>query len=147
MVQRSLAALIKQIETDLDAVRDEFLTNVAEDLVSSSPVDTGTYVKNHSITTSTGSGGRQSSAGKPKDNGSARGEALDKLIGQIVGIPKGTETVYIANRSPHANIVEYVGWENKNTGKVTSPYYVYEGVRNRANLHLQEAIQTVKARQ
>lgn len=143
MVQRSLAALIKQIETDLDAVRDEFLTNIAEDLVNSSPVDTGTYVRNHSITTTTGSGGRQSSAGKPKDNGSAKGDALNKLVGQVAAIPRGAETVYIANRSPHANQVEYLGWPNSSKG----PYHVYESVRNRAKYHLDTAVQTVKARQ
>lgn len=140
MVQRSLTALINKIEQELDAVRDEFLRNVAEDLVNSSPVDTGTYVRNHSITTSSGSGGRQNSHGKPPDNGTARADALDKLNGQIAGLPQDTTTVYIANRSPYANKVEYSGWGSK------PAYAVYTGVRNRANIHLQDAINTVKGR-
>lgn len=142
MVQRSLQAVLKQVEQDLDAVRDEFLKNVAEDLVASSPVDTGNYVSNHSITTSSGSGGRTNSQGRPKDNGSARGEALEKLYGQVAAIPSGAIQVYIANRTPYANKVEYLGWPNSTKG----PYFVYEGVRNRAGIHLQTAIQTVKAR-
>lgn len=141
MVQRSLASLIKKIETDLDAVRDEFLRNVAEDLVNSSPVDTGTYVRNHSITTSTGAGGTSSSHGKPPDDGSARPDALAKLEGQIAGLPKEATTVYIANRSPHANKVEYGGWSR------TSPYAVYTTVRARAGAHLQNAVNKVRGTQ
>ena len=141
MVQRSLTAIIKKIEQDLDQVRDEFLRNVAEDLVASSPVDTGTYVRNHSITVSSGSGGGQSSHGKPRDNGTARGDALAKLNGQISGLPEGATQVHIANRSPHANKVEYSGWGSK------SPYAVFTTVRNRAGIHLQDAINKVKGGQ
>lgn len=141
MVQRSFASLIKKIEQDLDQVRDEFLRNIAEDLVASSPVDTGTYVSNHSITTSSGSGGKKNSHGKSPDTGTARGEALDKLNAQIAALPTGETTIYIANRSPYANRVEYSGW-----GK-TAPYQVFTSVRNRANIHLQDAVNKVKARQ
>jgi hypothetical protein len=133
--------MLKKVEGDLDLIRDEFLFNIAEDLVQSSPVDTGTYVKNHSITTSSGSGGTSSSHGKPKDNGSARDLALDKLEGQILALPADATTVYIANRSPHAAKVEYGGWAR------TGPYAVYTGVKSRAKVHLQNAINTVKARQ
>jgi hypothetical protein len=141
MVQRSFASLLKKVEDDLDAVRDEFLRRVAEDLVNSSPVLTGTYVRNHSITTSTGSGGKQSSHGKPRDNGSARSDAQNKLNEQIAALPKETTTVYIANRSPHANRVEYGGWSGK------GPYAVYSGVKSRAKYHLQNAVSIVKGRQ
>lgn len=141
MVQRSFASLLKNVEQRLEDVRDEFLRNVAEDLVNSSPVDTGTYVKNHSITTSSGSGGSRSSHGREKDDGTARSVALDKLEGQIANLPPDATTIYIANRSPHANQVEYGGWAR------TPPYAVYTGVRARADIHLQKAVNTVKARQ
>lgn len=141
MVQRSFSSLLKKVEKDLDLVRDEFLRNVAEDLVNSSPVDTGTYVRNHSITTSSGAGGRSSSHGKPPDDGSARTDALAKLDGQISGLPSDATQVYISNRSPHANRVEYGGWAK------TSPYAVYTTVRARAGLHLQNAINKVKGGQ
>jgi hypothetical protein len=145
MVQRSFASIIKKIEQDLDQVRDEFLRNVAQDLVASSPVDTGTYVSNHSITTSSGSGGTKNSHGKGPDTGTARGEALDKLNAQISALPPEATTIYIANRSPYANKVEYTGWVGKN--RSTAPYQVFTSVRNRAGIHLQDAINIVKARQ
>ena len=141
MVQRSFASIIKKIEQDLDQVRDEFLRNVAQDLVASSPVDTGTYVSNHSITTSSGSGGTKNSHGKAPDTGTARSEALSKLNAQISALPPEATTVYIANRSPYADRVEYSGWRS------TSAYQVFTSVRNRAGIHLQDAINTVKARQ
>ena len=145
MVQRSFTSMLKKVEQDLDEVKAEFLRNVAQDLVVSSPVDTGTYVRNHSITVSSGSGGRQNSHGKPPDTGTARTDALDKLNAQIDSLPKDTATAYIANRSPYANQVEYLGWAGQNSQ--TSPYFVFTSVRNRAGLHLQAAINTVKARQ
>ena len=138
MVQRSLSSLIKKIEQDLDQVRDEFLRNVAEDLVASSPVDTGTYVSNHSITTSSGAGGTKNSHGKGPDTGVAREEALKKLNDQISKLPPDAATVYIANRSPYANKVEYSGWGR------TGPYQVFTSVRNRAGIHLQSAINKVR---
>jgi hypothetical protein len=142
MVQRSLTSLIKSVQEDLDAVRDEFLKNIAQDLVTSSPIDTGNYVSNHSITTSAGAGGRKNSHGRPKDNGSAATESLSKLEGQIANLPADATTVYISNRTPYANQVEYLGWPNSSKG----PYFVFEGVRSRAKVHLQDAVQTVKAR-
>lgn len=141
MVQRSFASLLKKVEDDLDAVRDEFLRRVAEDLVNSSPVLTGTYVRNHRITTTTGSGGTSSSHGKPKDDGSARTDSLAQLNNQIEALPNDTTTVYIANRSPHANRVEYGGWSGR------GPYAVFSGVRDRAKYHLQQAVSIVKGRQ
>lgn len=145
MVQRSLSSLIKKIEQDLDQVRDEFLRIVAEDLVASSPVDTGTYVSNHSITTSSGAGGTKNSHGKGPDTGVAREEALKKLNDQISKLPPDAATVYIANRSPYANKVEYSGWEGKNSS--TAPYQVFTSVRNRAGIHLQSAINKVRGTQ
>jgi hypothetical protein len=142
MVQRSFASVLKKIEADLDLVRTEFLRNIAEDLVASSPVDTGNYVSNHSITTSTGSGGRTNSHGLPKDNGTAKQKALTKLYGQVAAIPPKTTTVYIANRSPYANKVEYSGWRGKD--KSTAPYRVFTTVKNRANIHLQNAVNKVR---
>ena len=141
MVQRSLSSLIKKIEQDLDQVRDQFLRNVAEDLVASSPVDTGAYVSNHSITTSSGAGGTKNSQGRNTDTGTAREEALNKLNGQISELPPDAAKVYISNRSPYANRVEYSGWGR------TGPYQVFSSVRSRAGNHLQDAINKVRGTQ
>jgi hypothetical protein len=142
MVQRSFTSLLKKVETDLDLIRTEFLKSVAEDLVNISPVDTGNYVSNHSITTSTGSGGKTNSHGKPKDDGTAKEKALTKLNEQIDSLPPDATKVFIANRSPYANKVEYLGWQGKT--RSTSAYYVFTSVRNRASVHLQDAINKVR---
>lgn len=139
MVQRNLTSVIKQIETDLQSVRDVFLTNIAEDLVSSSKtfVDTGAYITSHSITTTRGAGRSRTSHNKPTGQSpEAKGEeALSQLMGDIASLPADQTTVYIANNSPHANIVEY-----------KHGYNVYGAVRNRASIHLQDAINEVRAR-
>ena len=140
MVQRSLTAVINKIEQDLDRVRTEFLTNVAEDLVNSSKpfVDTGAYITSHSITTTRGAGRGRTSANKPKgqDPNAMAGEALSQLMGDIAAIPKDQTQVFIANNAPHANIVEY-----------KHGYGVYESVRNRAGLHLADAVNKVRGSQ
>lgn len=140
MAQIKLTALIQKIEKDLQDVRDEFLTNMAEDIVSSSKptVDTGAYITSHSIRTTRGGGRSRSSHNKPKGQSpeAKAAEALDQLMGDIAALPADQQQVFLSNNAPHANIVEY-----------THGYAVYEGVRNRAGIHLQTAINTVKARQ
>lgn len=142
MVQRSFTSQLKKVQEDLQSIRTEFLYNIAEDLVMFSPIDTGTYVRNHSITSTTGSGGKQNSHGKPPDDGSAVSDAIDKLVEQIKGLSPEETKVYISNRSPYANKVEYTGWAGKSG--VKPPYAVYTSVENRAGLHLQAAINKVR---
>jgi hypothetical protein len=140
MVQRSLTAVINKIEQDLDRVRTEFLTNMAEDLVNSSKpfVDTGAYITSHSITTSRGAGRGRTSANKPQgqDPNAKATESLSQLMGDIAAIPKDQTQVFMTNNAPHANIVEY-----------KHGYNVYSSVRNRAGLHLADAVNKVKGSQ
>lgn len=140
MVQRSLTAVIKKIEDDLDKVRTEFLINVAEDLVNTSKpfVDTGAYITSHSITTTRGAGRGRTSANKPQgqDPNAKATEALSQLMGDIATIPKDQTQVFMTNNAPHANIVEY-----------KHGYNVYSSVRNRAGLHLADAVNKVKGSQ
>lgn len=140
MAQIKLTALIKKIEQDLNAVRDEFLINMAEDIVNSSKptVDTGAYITSHSIRTTRGGGRSRTSHNKPRGQNpeTKAAEALDQLMGDIAALPDDQQQVFLTNNAPHANLVEY-----------KHGYKVYESVRNRANLHLQAAINTVKARQ
>jgi hypothetical protein len=140
MVQRSLTAVIKKIEDDLDKVRTEFLINVAEDLVNTSKpfVDTGAYITSHSITTTRGAGRGRTSANKPQgqDPNAKATEALSQLMGDIAAIPKDQTQVFMTNNAPHANIVEY-----------KHGYNVYSSVRNRAGLHLADAVNKVKGSQ
>ena len=93
MVQRSFLQDLKRVEENLDEVREVFLKKLADQIIyasptdGGSPVDTGAYIRSHSIGTSTGLGGRQSSHGKEPDNGNARQEAHAKLYAQIEALP------------------------------------------------------------
>lgn len=140
MAQIKLTSLIQKIEQDLQYVRDQFLVNMSEDLVTSSKptVDTGAYITSHSIRTTRGAGRSRTSNNKPTgQNPEAKAaEALSQLMEDIAALPQNQEQVYLTNNAPHANNVEY-----------THGYFIYEGVRNRAGIHLQDAINAVKARQ
>lgn len=148
MVQRSLTAVINKIEQDLDKVRTEFLTLMAEDLVDASipTVDTGAYITSHSITTTRGAGRGRISSNKPQgqDPKAKATESLSQLMGDIAAIPKDQTQVFMTNNAPHAKFVEYggVNWKEQPNG-----YRVYETVRNRANLNLEKAVNKVKGSQ
>ena len=140
MVQRSFLSDLKKVEDNLVEVRKVFLEKLANQVVyaspnptdGGSPVDTGAYVRSHSIGTSTGLGGKQSSEGKPKDYGTARTDAIDKLLSQIASIPDGATQVFMGNRSPHASAVEN-GWPKRDG------YHVYTILRAKAPEFIQEA--------
>lgn len=140
MAQIKLTSLIQKIEQDLQYVRDQFLVNMSEDLVTSSKptVDTGAYITSHSIRTTRGAGRSRTSNNKPtgQDPEAKAAEALSQLMEDIASLPQNQEQVYLTNNAPHANNVEY-----------SHGYFIYEGVRNRAGTHLQDAINAVKARQ
>ncbi|MGI9143589.1 MAG: hypothetical protein ACR2IJ_10425 [Fluviibacter sp.] len=143
MAQIKLTSLISKIENSLDEVKNQFLVNMAKDIVNTSipTIDTGAYITSHSIRTTRGAGRSRSSHNKPKlQDLSAKAakatEALGQLVEDISSLSEDQTQVFLTNNSPHANIVEYV-----------HGYAVYESVRNRANIHLQDAINTVKARQ
>ena len=137
MAQIKLTSLIKKIEDRLSDVRTEFLINMAEDIVNTSipTVDTGAYITSHSIRTTRGAGRSRTSHGKPtgQDPNAKAAEALDQLMGDIASLPEDQTQVFFTNNAPHANIVEYV-----------HGYAVYGSARNRASIHLQDAIAKVK---
>lgn len=141
-VGSQISSILAKVEKDLEEVRDQFLMNVAEDLVVSSPVWSGRYVTSHSI-------GTTSRAGQFTENlepmtqrttvpSAYKSEGLANLVSDIASLPAEASNIYISNNAPHARIVEY-------GGSRTPVYAVYEGVSNRANLHLQKAVNTVKA--
>ena len=137
MAQIKLTSLIKKIEDGLQKVRNEFLLNMAEDVVTSSKptVDTGAYITSHSIRTTRGAGRSRTSHNKPTGQNPEvkAAEALAQLKGDIASLPDDQTQVFLTNNAPHANIVEY-----------SHGYAVYEGVRNRAKYHLEKAIHEVK---
>lgn len=137
-----ISGVLAKIEKDLEEVRDQFLMNVAEDLVVSSPVWSGRYVTSHSIGTTSRAGqfteNLEPQTQKTTVPSAYKSEGLANLMADIAALPAEAGNIYISNNAPHARIVEY--------GGVRTPVYaVYEGVSNRAGLHLQEAVNTVKA--
>jgi len=145
MAQTKLTSLIKKIEEDLQKVRDEFLLNMAEDVVASSKptVDTGAYITSHSIRTTRGAGRSRTSHNKPTGQSpdAKAAEALEQLKGDIAGLANDQTQVFLTNNAPHAKFVESggVNWKKNPDG-----YAIYGGVRNRAKYHLEAAINEVK---
>jgi hypothetical protein len=142
----NITQLMQKVERDLGDVQKLFLLGLAEDIVESSPVDSGAYVNAHSIDAGVGSsGGRftgsfQSGTPSPNPEGE-RAQAMSKLRSQIEALPESFGTISINNNVPHAYKVEYGGWATR------GPYAVYSTALNRASVHLQDAINAVKARQ
>jgi hypothetical protein len=142
----NIAAILANVEKELEAVRDEFLKEVAEDLVKleTSPIWSGQYITSHSISTNPSAGQFTSNIGGWSDrttNPSAyRAEARANLMGDIAALPPKADKIYIQNNAPHARIVEFGGGR-------TPAYAVFSSVSNRAGLHLQTAINKVKGSQ
>jgi hypothetical protein len=142
----NIAAVLAKVEKDLEAVRDEFLKEVAEDLIrqDTSPIWSGQYITSHSISTSPSAGQFTSNIGgwsERTTNPSAyRAEARANLMGDIAALPPKADKIYIQNNAPHARIVEFGGGR-------TPAYAVFSSVSNRAGLHLQTAINKVKGSQ
>jgi hypothetical protein len=138
---------LRKIENDLDDVRTLFLEKLATEVVTASPVDTGTYVMSHNVGEVSAAGqftGNIKYIGPPNQNKQAMQQAaLNKVLGQIASLPDNQTRVSLSNNSAHANIVEFGGnmWKTKNG------YYIYDTARNRAPILLKDAIQEVKARQ
>lgn len=138
-----LSDVLNKVERDLEEVRDEFLRNMARDIVNGSPVWSGRYVTSHEISTNSAAGRFTGNLEPMTERTSVpqayKSEGLANLMGDIAALPKDATRVYINNNAPHAQIVEY--------GGKTNPSAVYESAMNRSNLHLQEAINTVRGRQ
>lgn len=142
----NITQIMQKVERDLGDTQRLFLLGLVEDIVQSSPVDSGSYVNGHNVEVGVGSAGGQFSGNLKKNPTSSnpegeRQQALGKLNGQIQNLPEQLGTISINNRVPHAYIVEYGGWGSK------GPYGVYSGALSRANIHLQDALNIVKARQ
>ena len=142
-ISTNIAAILSKIEKDLEGVRDQFLIEVAEDLVSreTSPVWSGQYITSHSISATSSAGQFTGNVGGWSEKTSVpeayRSESRANLMGDIAALPQGTDKIYIRNNAPHARIVEFGGGR-------TPAYGVFSGVANRAGIHLQTAINKVK---
>lgn len=134
----SFKAQLKRVQEQLDQILPVFMRKMAEEVVTSSPVLSGNYVKAHEIGTNERSfGGRFGSRftkGSPSSNPSADKEAaLASLMAQIASMPLDTPSVTLKNSVAHAYKVEYAGWGS------TPPYMVYQRARAKSQQFLEEA--------
>ena len=120
-ISSSLRRKLDLINETIDEAVEFKLTDIAEDIVRLSPVDTGAFVNSWSFKDNPSIGRRKSSAGKPRrqDNARESGKALNNLANDIrlafdkgsTGGPRGdlevaAGTYYFINGAPHANKVE-----------------------------------------
>lgn len=140
--RRKEAEYIADMSKKLDAFSNIFLKKLADEIVARSPVDTGTYMEGHQIT----SGRKQpaatdSSHGKPRNQsyGTFASAATQKLHAEIDSLPPGSEA-FVSNTAVHAKIVEY-GGSNWRRG----PYAVYRGARSKSASFAAEAARKAKS--
>lgn len=140
----SISKVIGKLKNDLDKVAPELAKKLAEVVVRHSPVDTGDYVMSHRISANNPSGqftGNLRSIGEGGQNQALFQEtALNNLLYQIEGLPKGTTKIAIGNTAPHARIVEFGG-----NGWRRSGYYPYQTAEGMAPLLLKETISEIRA--
>lgn len=108
--EKSLSAKIKNIEEQTEEkIKGKFL-EIAEDLSSRAPVDTGAYAESFSVVPASFGGGRSRiSKGRPRrqDVGTFRNIAYQNMAADIAGLQlMENRSVSFRNRAPHARFVE-----------------------------------------
>ena len=139
----SLTQQIAKLEKKLTGIRDQFLTEIAEEIVTTSPVWSGRYVASHSIGTRSAAGqftgnieGMTEKTSSPE---AYRAEGRANLMSDIKALPQDASLVYLNNNAPHAQIVESGGWDSGRP-----PYKIYARVVARANIHMASAIAKIR---
>ena len=122
----SFSKKIKELEQKLDSFRTYFLEEMATEIIFLSPVDTGTYITSHVVSTNI-PGNFTSSFGKPRnqDYTTFANEGLSNLYEDIAALPDDANLnlVRFTNTSIHASDVEYL-----------HGYSTYTIARSRANV-------------
>lgn len=103
----ALANKIRELESQIDVFKTEILSESANFLIVSSPVDTGTYMDSHHVGNSAVVGAT-SSFGKPVKQPweTHASQAQERLNSEIAAIPKDSRRVVFSNTSIHADSVE-----------------------------------------
>lgn len=144
-LRTSFSIVLDKVQTKIDGVRTEFLKELARDLTSISPVDTGDYVLSHTIGTEpTANSHVTNSLGNTlggQNKKQKQDESFLNLLKEIDSLPKDANIVYVSNSVPHAIAVEYGG-----ANWLRSGYSVYNTVESRANVYLADAIAKIKGR-
>lgn len=108
--QKSLSAKITKAEMQAEDKLKSKLVDIAEDLTTRTPVDTGAFAESFSVVpASSGGGRRKSSDNKPgnQDLATYRGIALSNMASDIEGLQiLENKSVSFRNRAPHAKQVD-----------------------------------------
>ena len=135
---------------DIEELKEGVLSEMATMLVNLSPVDSGTYVKNHEIGLRSGSfqaTGRRApnaprrSKGDPVDVNSAKSTARQLLADDIAQVDLKAESFVIRNGMEYAGLIE----AGVTGGKTGSPP-VYASTVREAPRMIQEVAQRIAAR-
>lgn len=112
----------------IKGVREEFLRLAAQQLVKTSPVDTGTYITSFEFNEGVVQGPVTSSKGKPRKQprDPFESKAVDKLLSEISTLSENSTNVVLSNTSVHAPLVEI-------------KYAVFAQLRNTASYLAQQA--------
>lgn len=150
-ISRKLDSLLKDIQDDYFAIREEFVKAGAEVVVNgigsglASPVDTAAYVESHSIRTTGGTGRGRTSRNRPThpNPGAAKSASLNTLLSEAESLPRIEVPVYFNNNSPHAQVVEHgnSSWKTHPNG-----YKIYTTLKREARNILTQAVNKVKAK-
>ena len=106
---KSLTVKVDNSKEYLELKLKALLENLAEDLVTRTPVVTGAYAESFSVVPSSSGGGRsRSSKGRPKgDLETFRGIATSNMVGDISRLDlQELDSIDFRNRAPHAEPVE-----------------------------------------
>jgi hypothetical protein len=132
---QSVESILKKYRQSLGDARDEFLIGMAAEVVLRSPVDTGTYMEGHTITTGGSVPKVDSSKNKPRSRPYQpfAQAAMNRMASQIRALPKDVPVVSISNSAIHSDLVEY-----------SYGYAPYSQARNEASRIAIEAVNKVK---
>jgi hypothetical protein len=128
---------LQKLEGNLDLLRDEVLRGLADEIVMRSPVDSGAYVRSHTVGVGRSAAGQFT--GNLQSNPTSANPEAERELGrvkmytEIDSLPKEAVQVSFNNRVPHASKVEYSGWATQ------EPYMVYKGAASRFPAILQDA--------
>ena len=108
--QKSVSAKIDKALLETEDKLKSKLVDIAEDLTTRTPVDTGAFAESFSVVpASSGGGRRKDSHGRPRgqDLPTYRSIALSNMTSDIEGLQLlENKSVSFRNRAPHADVVE-----------------------------------------
>lgn len=140
----------EKFKIDVKELKEGVLSEMATMLVDLSPVDSGTYVKNHEIGLRSGrfqaTGRRDPNAprrsrGNPVDINSAKSTARQLLADDIAQVDLAAESFVIRNGMEYASLIEA-----SKTGTKTGNPPVYAATVREAPRMIQEVAQRIAAR-